>query len=293
MSKSEPMTQRYARGADAVVRGDFGVSLTELPEVATRPNGVSYGDLDLDGKLPTHQWVEQAERGVRSPYKHIAWWAFQAFYEAAGVDVSVSNKDMRYFNPSGGAGILGFISMSRHVQNITSVYGKQMGILGSLPDCVDDQAQQVAEIALRSADDLETVAAQNVAVGGRLERAIGLSGAQRAIGADLESANHILALVNEGGADTVRVRHLDRKTDAERESYLRAMEKEGQEPQRHLGCFALKAGVASDAGAVFFRIWHGIVMGARQNEVIQTHLREIHAHHEVFGYDPVPDMPWR
>lgn len=267
---SPSIGEQYRNAADRVVRGDFPLHFDELPSIAL---GLVHGD---DRKWYTREALMDRKVAVDSPYKHLGWWAYDAFAQDAADD----NADRpaqyeKYFNPVGPNSI-GFVELAKHVSTITHVYSGQIEKFHALPS-IQEQSREVAGIALNSFATLERLAVLNPAVSGQLERNLGLwSDEKKWLLPNFEDANHKFELVSdEQGRLGVQAKRLDQQIEAVSRRYAEAMEKGGQTPERAVGCFALKAKANSDS-SVLFSIWHGIVLAAAKHpELIEAQLAEI------------------
>jgi hypothetical protein len=294
----ETITERYARGALSVARGDFPVSFDELPDVATAPIKDFFGPDDQTyinkPEKPVHHWLERKNRWLDPPYKHLAWWAYQAFCSEAQAVPLGSATDYRYFNPAGGAGVLGFLQMSRHLSNITFAYEQQITGFHPKPETYNEQAEEIASVALASFGDLRTIAEQTPAVSGMLEKnADHRPDMLSWNGPNSERANHILKLTDDDGTIAARIKNLDSQVEGVQRSFERDVDDDLEDPQRKIGCFALKVATGDEMENVLFSIWHGTVLAAKNHpEVIETQLKDMQAYVDEYGYYKTRDIVW-
>lgn len=257
MKSVETIKTCYLRGADAIVDGQFPVDFDELPQRAYNPDQESRY-LDHPHELVAHTY------NLPQGYKHLAWWAFDAFCEKS------EGSSETYFG-STSATLVGFAVLSRYLSHIVTVYENRQ----DKPHSREQQIAEITSLALRSSGELQHLAEQRMPVVGCIESNIGLRRNPLSMKEMRSDALHNYVLTDD---DRVRARSpLDFQIKAVEASYLRNMEHDGEKPDKKLGCFALK--VADDESmSVFFKTWHGIVLaGAKHPEIVDAQLQKLAA----------------
>lgn len=228
-----------------------GPGMEQLPDIAYAEHP------GVVGQWLTYGEVVDAAYPLSMPYRHLAWLAVGAVYDAVEQQAGggIVTGRMRHLAEASTAGIFGMV---RYLTLLPIVYEAHRGNFDDVPPTIAEQVRELGGIARRNTEYLPVIADQSIQVSGRAEKDDGLrgklSGNLHVLSKDMA---HTFVLDQKPAGLTVQARFDVNERLQRIKDYYHADQPEGRNLDRAPGCMALR--MESDGTNLFDVMWNKFV----------------------------------